>query len=212
MTNRGFFISLQEMILISLLGALWAAIEIHIGLLLHLVKLPFAGLLLTFLGILIMLVGRAFVPQKGTTVLTGVIASLSTFLFLGAVVIYPIIGIVMESIFVEIGLSLPFSTRINFQISGVMGMVWSFIHPFIVQGIIAGLGLFKIYSIVVEKGARLFHLMPQQVLAILLLLLSVFVAAGLLAGIVGWSLSNRLRSIVSYQWINEKSLGRKEVV
>ncbi len=206
MANKRFFISLQEMVLIALLGALWAAVEIHIGFILHLVKLPFAGILLTFLGVLILLVGRAFVPQKGTAVLTGLIASLSTFLFLGAIVIYPIIGIIMESIFVEIGLAFPFSSRINFQISGVLGMLWSFIHPFIVQGIIAGLGLFKIYSIVVEKGARLFHLAPQQVLAILLLLLTVFVAAGLVAGMVGWNLSNRLRNMVSYHWINEKSL------
>jgi len=209
MANKRFFISLQEMVLIALLGALWAAVEIHIGFLLHLVKLPFAGILLTFFGVLILLVGRAFVPQGGTAVLTGLIASLSTFLFLGAIVIYPIIGIVMESIFVEIGLAFPFSSRINFQISGVLGMLWSFIHPFIVQGIIAGLGLFKIYSIVVEKGAKLFHLAPQQVFAILLLLLSVFVAAGLLAGVVSWNLSNRLRHMVSYQWLSQKSLKRR---
>ncbi len=211
MIKKRYFISLHEMVLVALLGALWAAVEIHIGLLLHLVRLPFAGILLTFFGVLILLVGRAFVPQRGTAVLTGLIASLSTFLFLGAIVIYPIIGIIMESIFVEIGLAFPFSSRINFQISGVMGMLWSFVHPFIVQGIIAGLGFFKIYSIVVEKGARLFHLAPQQVLAILLLLLTVFVAAGLVAGMVGWNLSNRLRNVVSYPWINEKSFGRKAV-
>ena len=209
--DRKFFVSLQEMILLALLGALWAAIEIHIGFLLHLVKLPFAGLLLTFLGVLILLVGRAFVPQRGTAILIGLVASFSTFLFLGAIVIYPIIGIIMESIFVEIGLAFPFSPRIDFQISGVLGMLWSFIHPFIVQGIIAGLGIIKIYSIVVGKGARLFHLAPQQVIAILALLLSIFVAAGLVAGIVGWNLSNRLRNVVSYPWINEKSLRRKAV-
>ncbi len=211
MRKKEFFVSLQEMILIALLGALWAATEMHVGVLLHLIKLPFAGILLTFFGILILLVERTFVPHRGTAILTGLIASLSTFLFLGALVIYPIIGMVMESVCVEIGLALPFSDRTDFQIAGVFGMLWSFFHPFIVQGIIAGLGLFKIYSIVVEKGARLFHLAPQQVVLILVLLLSVFVVAGLLAGVVGWNLSNRLRQMVSYAWIGEKSLNKRTV-
>ncbi|NOY78675.1 MAG: hypothetical protein GXO76_12490 [Calditrichaeota bacterium] len=206
MAHKQFFVSLQEMVLIALLGALWAAVEIHVGFLLHLVKLPFAGILLTFFGVIILLVGRTFVPRTGTAVLTGLIAALSTFLFLGAIVIYPMIGIVMESIFVEIGLAFPFSSRINYQVSGVLGLLWSFFHPFIVQGLVAGLGFWKIFSIVVEKGAKLFHLAPQQAFIVLLLLFSLFAAAGLLAGMVGWSLSNRLRHMVSYHWLSQKSI------
>ncbi len=206
MATKRLFFSIQEMILLALLGALWAAIEIHIGFLLHLVKLPFAGILLTFLGILILLVGRAFVPRSGTTFLIGLVAALSTFLFLGAIVIYPVIGIFMESLFVEIGLALPFSARIDFRIAGVLGMLWSFFHPFIVQGLIAGLGFFKIFSIVVARGARLFHLLPQQVLTILLLLLFVFVLSGFVAGVVGWNLSVRLRRMVSYPWLSPDSV------
>ena len=206
MATKRLFFSVQEMILLALLGALWAAIEIHIGLLLHLVKLPFAGILLTFLGILILLVGRAFVPRPGTTLLIGIVAALSTFLFLGAIVIYPMIGIFMESLLVEIGLAFPLPARVNFRVAGILGMLWSFFHPFIVQGLIAGLGFFKIYSIVVEKGARLFHLLPQQVVAILILLVSVFVLSGFVAGVVGWNLAVRLRHMVSYPWLSPNSL------
>ncbi len=211
MADRRFFISLQEMVLVALLGALWAAVEIHIGFLLHLTKIPFAGILLTFCGILILLVGRSFVPQRGTTILTGLIASLSTFFFLGAIVIYPIIGIVMESIFVEFGLALPFADRIDFLIAGVLGMLWSFLHPFIVQGIIAGLGMFKIFSIVVEKGSKLFHLAPEQMVLILFLLFCLFMVAGVVAGAVGWNLSNRLRNMVSHQWLPQKSVKERAV-
>lgn len=63
MQRQTSFLSLQELVILALLGTLWAVLEIHLGITLHLLRLPFAGVILTFWGVVILLVGRAFITK-----------------------------------------------------------------------------------------------------------------------------------------------------
>ena len=81
------------MVYIGVFGALWAAVETTLGSALHVVNVPLTGVLMTGIGITIALIGRLFVPRKGSVFFIGVVTALLKMLSLGGIVLNPMIAI-----------------------------------------------------------------------------------------------------------------------
>jgi len=190
----------REIAILALFSVVWAAIEINLGFILKIVKLPFAGSLLTFLGLIVIFLGRNSVPKRGTAILMGVTTAFLKLIYLGGLAIYPIIGILVEVILVEIGLGGNYPKRAQFLTAGALALVWTFFHPFFTQGLLAGWGILKVYLLIVNKGAKLIGLQEQQALLIFTVLFGIHLGLGILAGSLSWKLSRIIyRRLNGYQ-------------
>ena len=86
----------RALVYIGVFGALWGAVETTIGSVFHTLNVPFSGVLLTAIGIALALIGRLFVPQRGSVFFIGVVAAFLKMFSIGGIVILPVFGILME--------------------------------------------------------------------------------------------------------------------
>jgi len=179
----------REIALLALFAALWAIIEINLGLVLKMFRIPFSGALLTFLGLMVIFLARNTVPKKGTVILMGFTTAFLKMIYLGGIAIYPIIGILIESVLVEIGLYKDNPGRFNYSLAGSLAMLWTFFHPFFAQGLLAGWGILRVYLLIAERGAKFLGIQEQQTLLIFLTVLIFHWILGISAGIAGRNLS-----------------------
>ncbi|NLE75354.1 MAG: MptD family putative ECF transporter S component [Chloroflexi bacterium] len=190
----------RDLVYIAIFGALWGALEMTLGAYLHLLQAPFIGLLMGALGLALALVGRLWVPRRGSVLMIGVVTALLKALGLGGVVLSPMLAILMETVLAEAALLAGGrASRGSFALAGALGVLWNFFHPFLTQGIIAGRSLGTVYGWVVEAGGRTLNLPLSAVWAIVGLLLALHLLAGGLAGGLAWSVGQAARRRVLAQ-------------
>jgi len=179
--------NVRDLVYIGVFGALWGAVEISLGSVLHTLNVPFSGVVLTGIGIAIALIGRLFVPRTGSVLFIGLVTAFLKMFSLGGIVINPMIGIVAESLLAEVALTaLGRPRRLSFIVAGALATFWPFVHPFFTQGILAGAGILTIYQRTLTNGAKLLGLDPSAVVLILAGLIVVHLLIGSIAGLLAW--------------------------
>jgi hypothetical protein len=179
----------RQLVTMAVFGALWGVVEISLGSVLHAIKIPLTGLSLTVIGLLIALIGRLFVPKRGSTFFIGVIATVLKLFSIGNILIGPMIGILTEALVAELVLDLfPRPTRLSFMLAVAGGALWTLVQPFITGLLIFGRTLLPIWLDMLDQGSRLFGLNSQAALWIVLALVLLYLAVGAIGGWLAWSL------------------------
>ena len=186
--------SIRELVTLAVFGALWGVAEMSFGALLHSLRFPLTGMAMGAIGMLIALTGYRFVPRRGAVLTIAVVSALLKLLSIGADVFSPMLAIAVEGLLAEFGLALggPRPTRLALSLAGALGVLWSFAHHFVLQTLTAGSGMFEIYLQSFSAGARLLHLDPQIVPAVLLALTALHLGAGALAGLLAHGLGEQV--------------------
>jgi hypothetical protein len=192
--------STRELVTLAVFGALWGVAEMTLGALLHASRLPFAGLAMSAIGMLVVLTGYRFVPRRGAVLTVALVSALLKAFSLGSIVLSPMLAILAEALLAELGLALAGGRphRGPLALAGALGVLWAFGHPFVTQGLLAGQGMVGVYRHTLEAGARLLRLDPRAiplvVLALAILHAAVGAAGGVLACGLGRQLSRRLQA------------------
>lgn len=185
--------STRQLVLIAVFGTLWGATEMTLGSVIKGLNLPFSGALLAALGLIIALTGRTFVPQRGATLFTGVIATLLKLFSLGGVVLGPMVGILAEALIAEIILSLfPRPGRLPFMLAAAAGVVWTMIQPFFTGALLFGRDLFLVWLDLLDSGARLLGLPTGATAWILAILVAIHMVLGAACGWLAWNTGRAL--------------------
>jgi len=95
----------RELVAVAVFGTLWGLVEISLGTVLKSFRIPLSGTVLAAIGLMVAMIGRTFVPRKGSTLFVGVIAMLLKLFSLGGVILGPMIAIFAEALVAEIVLS-----------------------------------------------------------------------------------------------------------
>ncbi len=187
-------LSTRELATIAVFGTLWGASEISLGSVLKSLNIPFSGAILAAIGLMVALVGRTFVPQRGSTLFVGVIAMLLKLFSLGGIIVGPMAGIFSEALVAEIVLSLLGGPRrFSFLLAGALGVAWCLVQPFVTGPLLFGRTLFVVWLDLLDTGTRLLGLDENAVFAIVAALLATYLAIGGLAGWLSWDLARQLK-------------------
>jgi len=179
----------RQLVTMAVFGALWGVVEIGLGSVLHAIKIPLTGLVLTAMGLLVALIGRLFVPKRGSTFFIGVIATVLKLFSIGNIIIGPMIGILTEALVAELILDIfPIPTRLSFILAVAGGALWTLIQPFVTGLLIFGRSLLSIWLDTIDAGSRLLGLSSQAALWIVLALILLHLAVGAAGGWLAWSL------------------------
>jgi len=187
----------RELVTLAVFGTLWGAVEISLGSLFHALRLPFSGAVLAAAGLSIALMGRLFVPRRGSTLFIGVVATILKLFSLGSVLVGPMIGILAEAAVAEATLSLfGHPGKARFILAGSLGILWTLFQPFVTGLLLFGRELYIVWLDLIDSGSRLLGLdssLAWWIMAVLLLLhLALGAAAGRLAWDAGRVLQDRL--------------------
>lgn len=183
----------RQLVTLAVFGALWGAVEISLGSVLKALNIPLSGAVLSAIGLMIAMIGRLFVPRRGTTLFIGIIAMVLKLLSIGSIIIGPMIGILAEAILAEMVLSLFKKPRLPaFLLAGAVGTLWVVIQPFVTGLLIFGRDLFTVWLDLLDLGQRLFGIDTGAVFLIVLVLVVLHVFIGFLSGWLAWAVGKLL--------------------
>lgn len=183
----------RNLVTLAVFGALWGAVEISLGSVLKALNVPLGGAILSAFGLMIAMIGRLFVPRRGTTLFIGIIAMVLKIFSIGNIIIGPMIGIITEAILAEIILSLFKKPSLPaFLLAGIAGNVWVVIQPFVTGLLIFGRDLFTVWLDLLDLGQRLFGIDTRAAFLIVLVLAIVHILIGVLSGWLAWTVGRLL--------------------
>ena len=177
---------------IGLFGALWGAVELTLGSVLHtiyppLASTPLTGLVLGGIGVAIALTGRHFAPMRGSILLIGTVTALLKLLSVGGVKIGPVVAILVESLLMEAILWIARTPRPwAFIVGGALAMGWNLPHMFIMPQLLIGKNATEAFDKIVQQGDQLLRLLGLSLSAALLILIALLLAYLLAGAISGW--------------------------
>ncbi|MBI9045057.1 MAG: hypothetical protein JEZ06_11255 [Anaerolineaceae bacterium] len=188
----------RELTTLAVFGVLWGIVEISLGSVLKSLNIPLSGVVLSTLGLILMMIGRVFVPKKGSSLFIGVLACILKLFSLGGVIIGPMIGIITEAVIVELLLSLSANpTRAKFVFAGAIGVFWCMIQPFVTGPLLFGRSMLMVWLDLIDLGSRLLRLNNNVVWLIIMIMALIHFAIGAVAGWFSWDvgvhLKNRMR-------------------
>ncbi len=185
--------SLRELVMIGIFGALWGVIEVSFGSVLHWAHIPFKGAILGGGGVLILMIGRLFVPHRGATLAMGIVTAFLKMFSLGQFVLPQMLAIFMEALLAEAVLSLfGQPSRRSFMLAGAAATSWNFFHPILTWGILAGQGIVTWFTETINNGAALLGISPDAVLLIAAIMIGIYAGSGLIGGLLGWQVGQRV--------------------
>jgi nucleoside-triphosphatase THEP1 len=106
-------------------GSLWAAVEIVVGSFLHNLRIPFAGSLLSAVGVMLMTAGHRGFPERGLIWRAALVCALMKSVSPSAVILGPMIGILMEGVLLETMVRLSRGRAFGYLVGGALAVSWS---------------------------------------------------------------------------------------
>lgn len=183
----------RDLTTMAVFAALWGIVEISVGALFKSLNVPMGGAVMAGIGLTILMIGRLFVPYKGSTLFIGVITMLLKLFSLGGVVVGPMVGIFAEALIAEIVLSIwKRPTLPVFMLTGGLSVLWSLGQPFVTGLLIFGRDPFVVWLDMLDRGSALLGIDVSAVWLIVLLLIMIHLGLGCLAGWLAWAAGTRL--------------------
>ncbi|MBN2472920.1 MAG: hypothetical protein JXN59_19515 [Anaerolineae bacterium] len=184
----------RELVTLAVFGVLWGIVEMSLGTVLKSLNVPFSGAVLGGVGLMIAMVGRLFVPRRGSTLFIGVIATILKLFSLGGVVIGPMVAIIAEALIAEIVLSLGGTPRrAIFILAGALGVTWSLVQPFVTNPLLFGRSIVTVWLNMIDQGSRYLGISSDAVFIIVILMAAVYLIVGAVAGLFAWSVGQQLQ-------------------
>ena len=187
--------STRELVTVAVFGTLWGVVEMSLGTVLKSLNIPLSGVVLSAIGLTIALIGRIFVPKRGSTLVVGVIATLLKLFSLGGVVMGPMIGIMSEALVAEVVLSLlNRQNQVVFLAAGGAGVLCPLVQPFVTGPLFFGRSLFTVWLDLLDTGRRLLGLDTGAVVIIVAGMALIYIAIGFVAGLLAWRVGRQIQA------------------
>jgi len=182
----------EKWIKASIAGTLWAASEIVLGSFLHNLRVPFGGNILTAIGIIILISISYVWTDRGLFWRAGLICALMKTLSPSAVIFGPMIAIFTESLLLELsvfvfGRSLP-----GYLAGSMLAMSWNLFQKIANYLIMYGSDIALVYSNLLKMAQKQLNIQTELVWLPIIALLVLFALFGLLSGVIGMIVGNRL--------------------
>ncbi len=183
----------EKWIKASIVGTTWAASEIVLGSFLHNLKVPFASLLLTAIGIVILISMSYIWREKGLFWRAGLICALMKTMSPSAVVFGPMIAIFTQATLLEFSVRVFRKTAFGFVIGGMLAMSWNLFQKVFNMIIFYGSNIVDVYTDLLKYAQVQLNIQFDIVWLPLIILLAIYALAGITAAIIGIKAGQRIK-------------------
>ncbi|HNT98092.1 MAG TPA: nucleoside-triphosphatase [Elusimicrobiales bacterium] len=172
----------------AVLGSLWAASEIILGSFLKNAQVPFAGVLLTGIGVAILVAGHRLWPEKGLLWRAGLVCAAMKSVSPSAILLSPMVAIFAEGVLAELAVRFVGGNAAGYIAAGGLAMSWGLVHKIGKLLLFYGPESLQVYVKGLEK-LRDWLGRPGGVWEPLVFLFAVYFAAGAAAALIGMKAS-----------------------
>lgn len=178
----------------SIVGGLWAAVEIIIGSFLHNLRIPMSGTILAANGVILMVAFHRHWGDKGLIWRAGLITALMKSVSPSAIILGPMIGILMEAMLLEFAVRVFGRNAFGYILGGVLAISGVLVHKAVSLLILYGFSIVDVYSNLFQFAARQVHIRDADPWVFLAVLQGLYILVGIAAAITGMSLSGRVKA------------------
>lgn len=170
---------------VTMFGVLWGGLELTLGTFLHVLHVPKAGLLMTFLSVILLVAQRRVFPKIGSTICVALIAACIKCLSPGGIIIGPVIGILSEAAMIEIGLLISSRSPLTAMLAGSLAICSCQLQSFFKLWVYYGNDF---VSALIKMGEKFFEPQGATNLGVLIAVafVGLLVGIGSFAGLTGW--------------------------
>lgn len=181
----------RAMVYIAVFGTFWGLLEASLGSLLHALRVPFSGSILSALGLIILLTARTVNNVRGSSLLMGLIAGLIKVLGLATIKLGPFIGITMEGLIVELVLLGGGVGRPGYLLAGLLVGLYPLVQTVVTKSILFGASFVPVILETAQGFSESVGLaLGWWLLALYILIHLLF---GLVAALTAWLVRGRIR-------------------
>jgi hypothetical protein len=181
----------------ALLGSGWASIEIIVGSFLHNLRVPFTGTTLTAIGVSMLVAGQLLWPDRGLVWRAGVICALMKSISPSAVLIGPMIGILSESLMMQLAVWILGRNVLGFLIGGALAVCMPLTYRIIELLIAFGFNAARVYTGLYNFAAARLGITGFEAYDLLLVLYGIYAVFGLAAAVLGIIVGRQARKLLA---------------
>ena len=167
------------------IGSLWGSVEVILGSFLHNIGLPFAGIILSSIGVILLVASNRLWKENGIIWRAGLICALMKSISPSAVIFGPMICIFLEALLVELSIFVLGKNLIGYMLGGGLAVSTALLYKLLNWIITYGFSIVKIYVNMYAFAAKqvmIDNLSATQVIWLLILLYILFGAAAAIIG------------------------------
>lgn len=118
-----------------LMGTIWGLVEVFLSPIIKSITPHLFSVIMPSIAIVIILIGRYFVPYFGSTISMGIIAAFVEYMLGGMLLDGAFMAIILEAVFCELILSVVGFNLWSFVLSCITILDYSVLHPLIKKGV-----------------------------------------------------------------------------
>lgn len=187
----------------SVVGSIWASVEIILGSFLHNLKIPLSGMILSFISVWILIAFLQVWKENGLIWRAGMICALMKSISPSAFILGPMIGIFTEALLIEFFIFILGKNLFGFLIGGAFAVLSTILHKLVSLLILYGFDLIKILSDLYLFAVKQIHLEQLRPAFLIILITTIYVItgmAGAIAGIITGLKYLKIKSIFDNQY------------
>jgi nucleoside-triphosphatase THEP1 len=167
------------------IGSLWASSEIILGSFLHNLKVPFAGTILSLIGVIFLVSGSHVWPDKGLIWRSGVICAIMKTISPSADILGPMISIAAEAFLLESAIRIFGKNIAGYILGGGFAVSWSLFYKIAGSIFIFGPNIIELYSSLYKFAIKQLNFPNLSPWSLIVLLFFLYMVLGATAAIVG---------------------------
>ncbi|MCX6320442.1 MAG: hypothetical protein NTX93_01360 [Bacteroidia bacterium] len=170
----------------SVVGSIWASIEIILGSFLHNLKIPFSGMILSFISVYILIAFLQVWKENGLIWRAGIICALMKSVSPSALILGPMIGIFTEAILIELFIFVFGKNLIGYLVGGAFAVLATLLHKLVNLLILYGFDFIKILSDLYLFAVKQIDLEQLNPTSLIIFITIIYIITGMTGAIAGY--------------------------
>jgi nucleoside-triphosphatase THEP1 len=170
----------------SVLGSIWASIEILLGTFLHNLKIPFSGMILSLIGVWLIISFLQVWKERGLVWRAGIICALMKSISPSAIILGPMIGIFTEALLIEFFIFVLGKNIVGYLFAGAFAVLSSLLQKFFSLLILYGFDFLKILNDLYHFAVKQIGLNALSPSNLLIVITTIYVIIGMVGAMAGY--------------------------
>jgi nucleoside-triphosphatase THEP1 len=177
----------QKWLKASVVGSVWASVEIILGSFLHNLKIPLSGMLLSFISVWLLISFLQVWKENGLIMRAGIICALMKSISPSALILGPMIGIFTEALLIELFILMLGKNLIGYMIGGAFAVLATLIQKLVSLLILYGFDFIKILSDLYLFAVRQIDLEHLSPTFLIISIIFIYIIPGMAGAIAGYT-------------------------
>ena len=170
----------------SVLGSIWASIEILLGSFLHNLKIPFSGMILSLIGVWLIISFLQVWKERGLVWRAGIICALMKSISPSAIILGPMIGIFTEALLIEFFIFVLGKNIVGYLFAGAFAVLSSLLQKFFSLLILYGFDFLKILNDLYHFAVKQIGINTLSPVNLLIVITTIYVIIGMVGAMAGY--------------------------